>query len=146
MEQESQEQNRLSNHASNTIPNSMPHPAICPVCHQPILPEYYFCPNCGAKLNSAPLSTTVMTQTWIYAFSVILPMICFIYVTKWPGVKYFRSSDPKARTIGTIAWTILIISTIVVIWLVYLWTQYAIQSSINSINADMSLVLYKLIV
>ena len=111
---------------------------ICPVCHQPILPQDYFCPNCGAKLNTAPLSTTPQTQAWIYAFSIILPMILFIYVTKWPGIKYYKSKDPKAKQIGQIAWTLLIISTLVTIWLAYILTQSMIQSSINSINTDMS--------
>ena len=113
-------------------------PTICTVCHQPILPSYYFCPNCGTKINAAPLSTTVLTQTWIYAFSIILPIICFIFVTKWPGIKYVKSNDPQAKRIGYIAWTLLILSTLVTIWLAYIWTQEAIQSQINSINADMS--------
>ena len=113
-------------------------PSICLVCHQPILPQYYFCPNCGTKLNSAPLSTIVATQIWIYAFSIILPMICFIFVTRWPGVKYFKSNDPKARKIGQIAWILLILSTILTIWFAIVWTQRTIQSSIDSINADMS--------
>ncbi len=109
---------------------------ICLICHQPILPQYYFCPNCGAKINSAPLSTTVATQVWIYAFSIILPMILFIFVTKWPGVKYFKSLDPKAKRIGQIAWALLIISTIVTIWLGYVFTQKMIDASLDSINAD----------
>ena len=117
-------------------PNSIS--GFCPVCHQPILPQYYFCPNCGAKINTAPLSTTAGTQAWIYAFSIILPMMCFIFVTRWPGVKYYKSDDPKAKLIGQIAWTLLILSTIVTIWLVYFWTTQIIQSSINSINTDFS--------
>ena len=28
-------------------------PMICPICHYPVKPEYYFCPNCGAKLTRA---------------------------------------------------------------------------------------------
>lgn len=63
-------------------------------------------------------------------------MIGFILVTKWRGNKYFKSQDPKAKQIGQIAWALLIISTIVTIWLAYVWTQAAIQSSIDSINAD----------
>lgn len=109
---------------------------ICSVCHQPILTQYYFCPNCGAKLNQAPLSTTVLTQAWIYCFSIILPMILFIFVTKWPGIKYFKSNDPKIKKIGQIACVLLAISTIITIWLVYVWTQQLIQSQINSINLD----------
>ena len=112
---------------------------LCPVCHQPILPQYYFCPNCGTKLNSIPLSTTPGTQAWIYAFSIILPMMCFLFVTRWPGVKYYKSTDPKVKLIGEIAWTLLILSTIITIWLVYVWTQQMIQSSIGSINTDFGL-------
>jgi len=111
-------------------------PNLCSVCHQSILPQYYFCPNCGAKINSAPLSTTLGTQAWIYAFSIILPMILFIFVTRWPGVKYFKSNDPKTKRIGQVAWALLIISTIITIWLGVVLTQVMIQSSINSINTD----------
>ena len=111
---------------------------ICPTCHQPVLPQYYFCPNCGAKINEAPLSTTAGTQAWIYLFSIILPMICFIFVTRWPGIKYYKSSDPKTHRIGQIAWALLIISTIITIGLVYMWTEQMIRSSINSINTDFS--------
>ena len=123
----------MSNEQS--VPQALP-PSVCPTCHQPILSQYYFCPNCGKKINEAPLSTTLQTQAWIYAFSIILPMICFIFVTRWPGIKYFKSEDPKAKLIGQIAWTLLILSTIVVIYLAYVWTEQTIQSSINSINAD----------
>ena len=111
---------------------------ICPVCHQPTLPQYYFCPNCGTKLNSAPLSTTITTQVWIYVFSIILPMICFIFVNKWPGIKYYKSKDPKAKQIGQIAWVLIILSTIITIWLAVIFTQMAIKSSVNSINSDLS--------
>ena len=111
-------------------------PNICPVCHQPILPQYYFCPNCGAKLSQDPLSTSIKTQIWIYSFSIILPMICFIFVTRWSGVKYYKSEDPKAKRIGQIAWALLILSTIITIVLVYIWTTQLIQSQINSINID----------
>lgn len=111
-------------------------PNTCPVCHQPILPQYYFCPNCGTKLNSAPLSTTAQTQAWIYGLSLILPMFLFVFIKKWPTIKYFKSSDPKAKQIGQVAWAILIISTILTIWLAVVWTQQTIQSSIDSINTD----------
>jgi hypothetical protein len=65
-------------------------------------------------------------------------MICFIYVNRWQGVRYFKSKDPKTKQIGQIAWVLLILSTIVTIWLVVLWTQSYIQSTVNGINADMS--------
>jgi len=109
---------------------------ICRICHQPILLTYYFCPNCGAKVNEVPLSTSIGTQVWIYIQSIILPMVLFIFITKWPGVKYFKSDDPKTKRIGQVAWVLLILSTVFTIWLAYVWTQATIQSSLNSINAD----------
>lgn len=110
----------------------------CPVCHQPVLSSYYFCPNCGTKLNSAPLSTTVATEAWIYAFSAILPLLAYIFITKWPGIKYFKSKDPKAKRIGGIALAILIFSSIITIWLAVVWVQGAMQSAIDSVTAEMS--------
>jgi hypothetical protein len=112
--------------------------SVCSVCHQPIHPEYYFCPNCGNKLNAPPLSTSTLTQVGIYVFSIILPMICFILITKWPGVKYCKSSDEKAKKIGIVAWVFLIVSTIATVWFAIVWTQAVIQSSVNSINLDLS--------
>jgi hypothetical protein len=109
---------------------------ICPVCHQPLLPTYYFCPNCGTKVQQAPLSTSVMSQIGLYVFSIILPMICFIYVTKWHGITYLKSQDPKAKQIGVIACILLALSTLLTIYLAYVLTQQLIQSSVNSINAD----------
>lgn len=111
----------------------------CQTCHQPTDPKWYFCPNCGAKLQSAPLSTSLSTQIGIYAFSLILPVICFLFVTKWPGMKYFRSKDPQEKQIGTTAWIILVASTIVTIWIgyqSYIWTVNTIQDSINQVNLD----------
>ncbi len=116
-----------------------PAPLVCPVCHQPVMPEYYFCPNCGANLRPRPLPTDIASQIGLYAFSIILPMIVFIGISKWQGTKYFRSTDPKEHQIGLIAWILLAVSTIVIIYLMYVWTQSLIQSSISSINADMSL-------
>ncbi len=114
-------------------------PSTCAVCHQPLLPTYYFCPNCGAKVREAPLPTTALTELWIYVFSAILPPLCFIFVSRWPGVKYFKSKDPKAHRIGIIAWVTILLSTLATIWLAVIFTQMAVQSSIQSINADMGL-------
>jgi hypothetical protein len=120
-------------------PNPAAQPAICPQCHIQVDPSWYFCANCGKQLNAPPLPTDIGTQIWIYAFSIILPMICFIAVTKWPGLKYYRSQDPKAKMIGTVAWVLIVLSTVVLCWLAYVWTEEAIQSTQASINADMSI-------
>ena len=113
-------------------------PAICPVCHQPVLPTYYFCPNCGTRLSSPPLSTSVAAQAWLYFFSLILPVICYLAITKWQGYKYAKSPDRKTRTVGIIACVILALSSVFTIWYAIVWTQNEIQSSVDAINLEMS--------
>lgn len=110
---------------------------VCLVCHQPILPQYYFCPNCGTRVDGkeSPLDTTVGAQVKIYLLSIIQPMVLFLFYTKWHGIKYFKSTDPKAHRIGQIAWALMVISIIVTVWLSYasyVWMTQAIQSSLNS--------------
>jgi hypothetical protein len=110
---------------------------ICRVCHQPILSTYYFCPNCGAKLISAPLSTGIATQIGIYFFSIILPSILFLFITRWPGLKYFKSNDKKTKLIGEVALTLLILSTIFTFYFSYVWTLGTIQSLTDKLNAEL---------
>jgi hypothetical protein len=109
----------------------------CQVCHQPILPTYYFCPNCGVALTSAPLSTSIVTQIGIYLFSIILPMIAFLFITRWPGLKYSKSSDIKARWVGIIAWVLLISSSVITYWLIYIELQQFSQSLNDILNTDL---------
>ncbi len=120
-----------------TPPVPVPPASICPVCHAPVLPEYYFCPNCGTNLRAAPPKTDALTQAGIYLFSIVLPMIAFIAVTRWPGIKYMRSGDPRARAVGITATVLLAASTIITCWLAYVWIVQAMQSaqqSVQSIN------------
>jgi len=114
-------------------------PGTCPVCHQPVLPEYYFCPNCGKELHPPPLSISPGAQAKIYLHSIILPFLAFITVSKWQGYRYFKSDDEGAKQIGVIAISLLVLSTLLLCWLAYVWTEDAIQSSVNSINADLGM-------
>ena len=125
---------------NTVIPNmSGVAPAVCSVCHQPVSPQFYFCPNCGTKLNTAPLSVTPETQFGLYAFSIILPWICFIMITRWQGITYVRSSDPKTRQIGIIACVLLAASTFLTFWIAYVTLVNMVQSQIASVNSDMSI-------
>ena len=128
--------NQISQPSAQTTEKNIP--AICSVCHQTLLPQYYFCPNCGNKIHTAPLSTSVLTQIGIYIFSIILPSLCFLFISKWPGLKYSRSSDKKTRTIGIIAWILLILSTVITFWYAYVWTQNIAKSITDSLSADLS--------
>jgi predicted amidophosphoribosyltransferase len=95
--------------------------SVCLVCHQPLLPQYYFCPNCGARVDGkeAPLDTTYWAKSKIYVLSVIQPTFLFLLYHWWHGIKYYKSTDPKAHRIGQIAWALLIFSTILNIWVWY---------------------------
>jgi len=118
---------------ASAVPQMTP-PMLCPQCHQPVLPTEYFCPNCGQKLHEPALSTSLWTQIWIYAFSAILPVICYLAISYWPAIKYFKSDDPAAKQIGIIAIAILTISSIITFWLGIIWIQQTIQSSINGVG------------
>lgn len=113
-------------------------PLLCSYCHQPLLPTYYFCPNCGTKVNGGDLSVSPEAQALLYAHSAVLPVILFITISQWKGLKYYRSKDEKTKKVGTIAIAIFSISIIVTLWLTYVLTEDTIQSTVSGLNADMS--------
>ncbi len=87
---------------------------ICPTCHQPILPTYYFCPNCGKEIQEKPEPVSIANQIGIYALSIFLPPLGL-----WPGIKYARKKYPQARYVGIAAIILTIISTIVSLWYIF---------------------------
>ncbi len=103
-------------------------PSLCPACHEPVLPTYYFCPNCGKNLREPPLSTSVSAQIGIYLLSIIMPAILFLAITHWSGVKYLKSQDPRARQIGIVAIILMTASTIALVWWGIVWYQQFMQS------------------
>jgi hypothetical protein len=109
-----------------TIP--VPASTLCSQCRQPVTPTAHYCSNCGKKLMEPPLSTAIETQVWIYAFSIILPIICFLAVSHWPGIKYARSGDRERKQIGFIAIALMAISTIVSYWLAFVWVNQLVHS------------------
>jgi len=63
-----------------------------------------------------------------------MPMIAFLAIKYWPGIRYLKSQDTNTKWIGIVATALMVISTIVIFWLAIVWTQNFIQSSVNSIN------------
>jgi hypothetical protein len=107
-------------------------PAMSTVCANcgSIVPKYYsFCPKCGKPLSEHPLSTTLFHQIWIYTVSVLLPPLGL-----WPGIKYFRSNDPKAQKIGMIAIVLTVLSTIITLWLTWVFVQSYISQINDALN------------
>jgi hypothetical protein len=121
------------NQIMDIIPTPAP-PLFCPQCYQPVPGMAHYCPNCGKKLSEPPLSTSAGAQAWLYAFSIILPIICFLAVGRWAGIKYAKSPDPKAKQIGFIAIALMAISTIVTFWLAAGWIDQIVQSSVSSVG------------
>jgi hypothetical protein len=109
---------------------------LCPQCHLPVKPEYYYCPNCGKNLREAVplLPTDMLSQILLYGFSIVLPIIFYLAITKWQGIKYIRSSDPKAKQMGYIALALLIISSVIFFWWSIVQLQGYVQSSLNDVN------------
>lgn len=110
--------------------------ALCATCHTELLSTYYFCPNCGTVAHEPPLSTSIWTQTQLYMFSIVLPMICFLTISKWKGIKYLRSEEKEARVVGVIACLLLVVSTIYTIYFTITATEKIIQSSTKNINLE----------
>jgi hypothetical protein len=108
--------------------NELAAPLLCSVCHQPIRPEFYFCPNCGKDLKEKPLSVSINAQISIYALSIITPPLCFLTIKWWHGVKYLKADDPKSKEIGIIAIVLLVLSTAVAVWFLFVLTTELMQS------------------
>lgn len=125
--------------AQSQQPPAIPDMLTCPFCHQPVLSTYYYCPNCASRLTNAPLSTSPATQAWIYFQALILPMFLYLFIAKWPALRYYQSRDPKVRAVGTYAFIILFVSTIATIWLSYASFQAMMQSVNSSISADFNM-------
>jgi hypothetical protein len=123
--------------ASPPVAPSLPQ-RFCPVCHQPVLPTWYFCPNCGTKLSEPPLSTSFWTQVGVYLFSIVLPIMAFIAIKYWPGIKYLKSRDWTRKQIGIIALALIIISTVIVTWWSIVWFEGFMQSSTGGLMGGMN--------
>jgi len=93
-------------------------PLACPVCHQPVAPEWHFCPNCGKELRTKPVRVSALTQIGIYALSIFLPPLGL-----WPGIKYLGREGREAKIVGAVAIILTIISSVVTVWLTFHYLQ-----------------------
>lgn len=77
--------------------------SLCPTCHTQVRETDYFCFNCGKNLHEKPPSITVTDQALLYAGSIFLPPMGFIW-----GWKYLKSTDQKTRYVGLVAWALTV--------------------------------------
>lgn len=113
---------------------------ICSVCHIPLLPTYYFCPNCGKQIHEPPLPTGFSAQLSLYLFSILLPFIAFLFVTRWKGFKYLRQENTQAKVIGLIATLLLFGTTFLSFWYAYHLTVQVVQSTMSDVNSALGSV------
>ena len=102
---------------------------ICPQCHQPVLTNYYFCPNCGNNLKEKPEPVSIPTQIGIYALSIFLPPLGL-----WPGIKYARKKYPPVKWVGIVAIILTVISTIVTVWSIFVLFQNYLNQFSSLLN------------
>jgi hypothetical protein len=101
-------------------------PENCPFCQALVPPGSYFCPNCGKQIQAKPLSTSVMKQIGVYALSFFLPPLGL-----WPGIKYLRQKDSKAKMIGWVAIILTVISTVISL-ILYVQLMHSLTQALNS--------------
>jgi len=77
----------------------------------------------------------LIDQLLLYAFSIILPWIAYLAITKWQGIKYLRAPSSQAKQMGLIALVLLVISSIIMFWLTTVWIQGYIQSSVSDMSS-----------
>jgi predicted nucleic acid-binding Zn ribbon protein len=104
-------------------------PSVCHFCGAAVAPDALFCSSCGEQLKEKPLSTSLLAQLGIYAVSILLPPFGL-----WPGIKYFKHSDPKVQQIGIVAIVLTVISTIVTIWAIFAFLNIYLNTLNESLN------------
>ena len=109
-----------------TTPSPTP---ICPICHQPILPTYYFCPNCGHDLQGKPKNITVLAQVGVYALALFLPPFGL-----WPGVQYLMRKGRQAKWVGAVAIILTLLSSALCVWFIFAFYNSYLGQINNQIN------------
>ncbi len=71
--------------------------SVCKSCQNPVSETFYYCPYCGKKLRTPPLSTSFWKQIGIYLFAVLFPPLGLI-----PGIRYLSQPDDKSKVIGLV--------------------------------------------
>jgi hypothetical protein len=101
----------------------------CPQCHQPVVPADYFCPNCGKKLHSPPLSTTPTALLVLALKTLLLPPFGLYW-----GYRYLRQSDQTSKIVGL---AVIIITIMETVWLIFA-TIAAVNTAQQQINGLMN--------
>jgi len=96
---------------------------VCSVCHQAVLEEHYFCPNCGNSLKEKEVSVSGIAQVGLYALAIFLPPLGL-----WPGIKYMMKKGGQAKRVGLVTVVLTLLSSALTIWSIFvIFSSYVEQ-------------------
>lgn len=101
----------------------------CPACNFPVIPPFYFCPNCGKKLKDPPYKIEPLKILGLILLSVLLPPLGF-----WPGIKLLGNSDRRAQGIGILAIALTVISLVITVWYSIIFINAQVKSMQGQLN------------
>lgn len=106
--------------------------SICPTCHTVVRATDYYCFNCGKSLHEKPPSIALYDQALLYAGSIFLPPMGFIW-----GWKYLKATDQKSRIVGIVA---IALTVLILLWAtaymmnVYTTVSKQVDSQLNGLG------------
>ena len=103
-------------------------PLTCPVCHQPVSENDYFCSNCGQNLKPIPLPTNIYSLFLLYIKCLLLPPMGVVW-----GIRYLKQKDTKSKITGLIA----IIITVIILEIALKITLSLIDTVNKQVNSQL---------
>ena len=100
----------------------------CPKCQQSVNANDFFCPFCGHKIRSPPLSTKWSSLVFLAIKTLLLPPFGF-----WWGYKYLKQEDKKSKVIG---WVVVLVTIVELVW-GYVATVDMVKLAKEQINLQM---------
>ncbi len=101
----------------------------CRKCGGAISETDYFCPHCGKKIKTPPISTALGTQILAYLVSVFVPPFGL-----WYTYRYFRNGDPRSKKIAIATIVLTVASIILTVWTTELLFTYLNRQVQNQLD------------
>jgi len=111
-----------------TNSQSLAQPIYCKHCSEVISQNDFFCPSCGKKIKSKPLSMNILPLIWLFILSAVFPPFGLKLT-----IRHIKDSNKNIRLVG---WISLIV-TIAVIILSIFYTVSFVQNINQQINSQL---------
>lgn len=103
----------------------------CPKCAGSISENDYFCPHCGKKIKTPPISTSLGTQILAYLVAVFAPPFGL-----WYTYRYFKNGDKLSKNIAIATIILTIVSLVVTVWtteLLFTYVNRQVQTQLDGL-------------